>query len=246
MARMISSWADEVQRCLLRTLWNRQGISYIDEAMNHALKPFALAKLAPLSLALFLAACGEAKGGQSLPATDVTNQTSDTTSAPTVDDTPAIRSVYTDIPQESACRKIGEDIEGASATLRCAGYGNVPLFIKDGDLRTDIDAGVETEFYSLDAFNSPTGKIEWRLAGDDKPFAFIYRLTSSKRVSDKSESGIGKSGVSTSVLLVETIGTTGKPGCTIARVEETTPNANAVARQKADAAQGGKVTCLPT
>ena len=211
-------------------------MSCIDEIMNHALRSFALTKLAPLSLALLLTACGDAKGEQGLAATNAANQTPDAAPAPAVGDALNIRSAYTDVPQESACRKIGEDIEGASATLRCAGYGDIPIFIKDGDLRTDIDAGVETEFYSLDAFNSATGKIEWRLTPDGKPFAFIYRLTSSQR----------GGGPSTSALLVETIGTPGKPGCTIAKVETSLPNANEIARQKADATQGDKVICLST
>lgn len=145
-----------------------------------------------------------------------------------------IRSVYTDIPPATACRKIREDIEASAGTLRCAGYGGVPIFIKDGDARTDIDAGVEGDFYTLPAFNSAKGKIEWRLGPDGKPFAFIYRLTT-PQMGDIA---------STSALIVETVGASGKAGCTIAEVKGSATNANIVAREKADAVRGGKVTCL--
>lgn len=147
-----------------------------------------------------------------------------------------IRSAYTDLPPPEKCTVTERVEEGASITMRCAGYVNVPIIFHEGDLRTDLDAGVEAQSrYSLGGFNSAGKTIEWRLDPDGKPFAFIYRLTTAK-MGDIA---------STSALIVETVGQKGKPGCTLAEVAGSTPNANAVARQKADAAFKGNAACLP-
>ena len=86
------------------------------------------------------------------------------------------KSAYTDVPDEKSCTIIEQVEEGSSITLRCGGYGAVPLIIKRGDLRSDLDAGAEGEFRTQGEFNKAVGKIEWRLGPDGKPFAMIYRL----------------------------------------------------------------------
>lgn len=145
------------------------------------------------------------------------------------------KSAYTDVPEEKSCTIIEQVEEGSSLTLRCTGYGAIPLIIKHGDLRSDLDAGKEGEFRTQGEFNKAVGKIEWRLGPDGKPFAMIYRLKTFP------PEGIA----SRSWLIVETIGTKAMPGCQIAEVPGAAANANEVARSKADAILSGKVSCLP-
>ena len=121
------------------------------------------------------------------------------------------------------CRVISQVEEGASITWRCPGYRGVPLIVMSGDDRFDVDAGVDNGIWESPAsFSSPPSTVEWRLRGGE-PFAIIYRLA----LSD-GERRIG------SILIVETIGRRGAPGCEIASVHGSVPNANAVARARAD------------
>jgi hypothetical protein len=121
------------------------------------------------------------------------------------------------------CRVVSQVEEGASVTWRCAGYGGIPLFVLSGDDRFDVDAGVDNGVWeSPGRFSSPPTRVEWRLRGR-RPFAIIYRLTLS-----------GYQEPTTSVLAVETIGRPGAPGCVIAWIPGSMPNANAVARARAD------------
>lgn len=143
------------------------------------------------------------------------------------------RSVYTSLAA-THCWGPENTPEDASSVHRCGGYGGVLLIVKDGDLRTDIDAGVETDFASRSEFNRPGDTIEWRIGPDDKPFAIIYRL-----IFDKMGDIPAKSW-----LVVETVGTAGKPGCRLAEIPGSTPNVNALARAKADAAADGVARCI--
>lgn len=217
-----------------------------------------------LAMVFALSACGQSGEDQSRPTVD--KETSPETSIPDMkspvdtagkapdaqkpdtsssDDQAAkddsvtpegIRSAYTDLPPAESCTVTERVEEGASVSMRCAGRGNIPILLHEGDGRVDLDAGVKSRsWYSLGAFNSPGKTIEWRLGPDGKPFAFIYRLTTPK-MGDIA---------STSALIVETVGQAGKPGCTIAEVAGSTANANAVAREKADAAFKGSPACLP-
>lgn len=121
------------------------------------------------------------------------------------------------------CTVLSQVDEGASISWRCPGYGGVPLFVLSGDERWDLDAGVDNETWeSPDEFSAPPRRVEWRLR-NGRPFAIIYRLALS-----------GDDGSVTSVLIVETVGRSGSPGCQIAEIDARVPNANAVARRHAD------------
>lgn len=145
---------------------------------------------------------------------------------------PAVTSAYTPIDLER-CTLLEEVEEGAGALWRCPGLGAVSLFVATGDGRFDIDAGIDNgQWESLMPFNRPGPQVEWRLRGG-QPFAIIYRL-----LWDDGQDGRG------STLIVETIGREDRPGCEVARIEGAIPNANAVARRRADAIRPGQA-CPP-
>lgn len=135
---------------------------------------------------------------------------------------PAASSVYTELNLDR-CRTLELIEEGESVRWRCPGLGAIPLLVNAGDGRFDVDAGVDNEVWeSLDAFNAPGPRIEWRQAGG-RSFAIIYRL---RLTSPEQPPG--------SALIVETIGRRGAPGCQVASVDGALPDANARARAIAD------------
>ncbi len=139
----------------------------------------------------------------------------------------AIASAYSDLNLDR-CRKLRSFEEGAGAEWQCPGIRGVPLMVAIGDERFDIDAGVFNEdFETTSPFNSPGPRVEWRLRGA-QPFAIIYRL----RMANDGQP-------ERSVLGVETIGRRGQPGCVVAWIAGSVPNANATARQQADQRAGG-------
>ena len=126
------------------------------------------------------------------------------------------------------CTRIAEVEEGAGATWRCPGRGNISLIVATGDARFDVDAGVDNQQWeSLMPFNRPGPRVEWRMRAG-RPFAIIYRL-----LWEDGEGGRG------STLIVETIGRQGRPGCEVARIDGASPDANAQARRRADAIRPG-------
>ena len=128
------------------------------------------------------------------------------------------------------CRVLERIAEGESIRLRCPGLGAIPLFVNEGDGRSEIDAGYDDgEWESLAPFNTLGDRVEWRLSGGH-PFAIIYRLRFS--ASETAPAG--------SALIVEAIGRRGAPGCRLGMVDGALPDANARARALADRrAQGG-------
>lgn len=145
---------------------------------------------------------------------------------------PAITSTYTSLDLDR-CARIDRGEEPQSASWRCRGYGGVPLFVQNGDDRYDVDAGAEDrdELWA-DGFDYPGKTVEWRLA-QGKPFAIIYRLVPS----DLASGG-------TSFLIVEIVGSPARPGCRVAKIAGSTPNANAAARQRADRILLARPACL--
>jgi hypothetical protein len=123
------------------------------------------------------------------------------------------------------CRTLEVIPEGESVRLRCPGLAGIPLFVNEGDGRSEIDAGYDDgEWESLPAFNTIGDRIEWRLSGG-RPFAIIYRLRTA--ATEGAPAG--------SALIVEAIGHGARvPGCRIGLVDGALPDANARARALAD------------
>ncbi|HEX8364167.1 MAG TPA: hypothetical protein VF603_02665 [Allosphingosinicella sp.] len=135
----------------------------------------------------------------------------------------AATSAYTALDLKRCTVLSSNPDEGAGTDWRCPGYRGIPLLVAEDDLRFDINAGVDTaDFETASRFNSPGPRVEWRLRGG-QPFAIIYRLVLSWNDLPKR-----------TILGVETIGRRGRPGCLVAWVAASAPNANAVARQQAD------------
>ncbi len=140
------------------------------------------------------------------------------------------RTAYTRLDLD-ACTLVERVEEGDSATWTCPGHGDTALVVMTGDGRMDIDAGRDNRtFESLSAFNDIGDTVEWRLDDAGKAYAIVYRLrTATPEVKPRS------------VLFVETVPGIGKPGCLLARIEGSVPQANIRARKAADAAADGVV-----
>ena len=134
-----------------------------------------------------------------------------------------ITSVYTGL-DIARCARTAHDDEGSSSTWRCRGLAGIPLIVMSGDDRVDIDAGEDNgEWEAPGRFSVPGPRVEWRLRGG-RAFAVIYRLLLS-----------GDGLPNTSLLAVESIGRPGHAGCLVAMIDGALPNANALARARADA-----------
>ena len=135
-----------------------------------------------------------------------------------------VRSAYTRIAD---CETIEMFEESVGAVQRCPGYGGVPLYVTEGDLRYDVDAGVRNDaFETPSGFNALGETVEWRLRGG-RPFAVIARYavdgpggTAAERRSD---------------LAVVKVGREGAPGCLVGYVAaDAKPDQNTAARRLAD------------
>ena len=174
-----------------------------------------------------LAACGGTKAGNSQNSAGAPAP-ANATAAPKAEAAPVaaggITSAYTDIDL-ARCQSLSADAESDSASWRCPGYNDIPVFISSGDLRYDVDAGVDNQnFQTLPPFNDNPTRIEWRLR-DGTPFAIIFRLRlATNEQTEWSASALG----------IATVGTAGRPGCTIAWIDGNGPEANAVAQRLAD------------
>jgi hypothetical protein len=112
--------------------------------------------------------------------------------------------------------------EGDWMNRRCPGRNGITLFVSEDDARFDIDAGVDNgEWESPTQLNELGPQLEWRLEAG-RPFALIYRYNIPEAMAG------GRS-----MLAVESVGRTGRPGCLVALIRAT-PAANARARQIAD------------
>ena len=179
-----------------------------------------------VALVLALAACSQGDNAADTDAVPSPQPSDGTVEKP---DTPqqsddGYTSAYTKLDLES-CRVLDQSTdEGSWVELRCAGYEGIELFVSEGDLRFDVDAGVPNEtFQTIMAFNELGETVEWRLR-EGEPFATIIRYRD-----------VSMQGGERSVLAVDKIGTTGAPGCRVAQIAGDTPRANARARAVADA-----------
>jgi hypothetical protein len=145
---------------------------------------------------------------------------------------PKVTSAYTTL-NLVRCKQLDHGETPESTEWRCSGYRGIALFVQNGDERYDVDAGVEDEdALFAHTFDYPGKTVEWRIAGG-KPFAIIYRLESANPDRPR-----------TTVLVVETIGTRGRPGCRVATVAGSARNANQQARSAADRLLRTKPVCL--
>ena len=148
---------------------------------------------------------------------------------------PANDSSYTDLDLD-ACETLAEDPVGVS--LKCNGYGEFPVYFKEGDLRQSVIFGqvdrelIEGAFESFSAFNRVNTKIEWRLDDAGKPVAAILRWF----IENPGSSGSPTPESTGQVLVISRVGTAAYPGsCFVGLVDaKATADANRVARQVAD------------
>lgn len=135
---------------------------------------------------------------------------------------PLYTSVYTKL-DVGRCRVLERIEEGESVSWRCPGHAGIPLFVSTGDGRYDVDAGVDNgEWEALGGFHTLGPRVEWRLRRG-RPIAIIFRYIQS-----------GPDQPPGTRIAVETIGRAGRPGCLISMIDGAFPNANAVARERAD------------
>ena len=145
-------------------------------------------------------------------------------------------SAYTDLKLETDCLVLDADDFGAS--WACPGYKGYPVHVSEGDLRFSIVYGFnidkEPGGQTLGPFNELGEKLEWRLSnasGRWMPVATIVRY----HIAD-AETGKNSGQVLVVTQLVE------GNSCHIAYVDaRANSNANALARQAADAA--GQFDC---
>jgi hypothetical protein len=89
-------------------------------------------------------------------------------------------SAYTKLMTEGAgCTVIDANEEEGWSTSRCPGYGGVPVFVSEGDLRLMVSYGWNAKAeiaaaQTFPLFNTIGETLEWRLR-DGKPFATILR-----------------------------------------------------------------------
>ena len=118
--------------------------------------------------------------------------------------------------------------EGEGGIWQCEGIKGFDVLYLEGDLRGYIAFGPEarsqcTSAQTFGAFNSPGPKIEWRME-NGKPIATIFRWFT--------ENGSGEENSRQNWLVVTKLN--GKDACRTALIDTKYPNANIVARDKAD------------
>ena len=140
-----------------------------------------------------------------------------------------VRNQYTEI---SDCTTIETFEESGGTVQRCPGVEGTPLFVSEGDLRYDVDAGVRDDtFETPEGFNSLGKTVEWRLR-DGRPFAVIVRY--------EIEGPSGTAAERRSDLAVIKVGREGAPGCLVGYVPaDATPDQNTAARRLADREAAG-------
>ena len=133
----------------------------------------------------------------------------------------AYTSAYTPLDLER-CRVLSRDAESGAMAWRCPGRGGIALYAAYDDDRYDLHAGGAGAWEGLGGFNHLGPRVEWRLR-NGRPIAIIYRYIQS-----------GPDQPPGTRLAVKTIGRPGHPGCLVSMIDGAWPNANDLARQRAD------------
>ena len=136
--------------------------------------------------------------------------------------TPLYSSVYTNLDL-ARCEVVAHDAESGSSLRLCRGYGGFSLYVGEDDDRVDVDAGMDNGAWEgPGGFNRLGPRVEWRLRRG-RPIAIIFRYILT-----------GADQPPGSRLAVESIGRNGRPGCLVSMIDGALPNANELARQRAD------------
>jgi hypothetical protein len=141
-----------------------------------------------------------------------------------------ITSVYSDLDLK-ACKALelynGQD-NGEGGVWECKGIEGFDVLYLEGDLRGYVAFGPEarsqcTSAQTFGAFNSPGPKIEWRME-NGKPIATILRWFT--------DNGSGEANAKQNWLAVTKLN--GRDACRVALIDTKYPDANSIARAKAD------------
>lgn len=136
-------------------------------------------------------------------------------------------SVFTELDLD-ACNAqfviVDEETEAGNWQGVCPGYAGYPIYATEGDLRFDIDVGVRNDRFETPwFFNLPHTTVEWRIDAEEEPIALIHRFWSDGEGDRRSMLGVTK------------VGWPGEPGCLVALIAGSVPDANARATALADA-----------
>jgi hypothetical protein len=139
-------------------------------------------------------------------------------------------SLYSDLNIEKceALQLFNGDNEAEGGEWECKGIKGYNVMYWEGDLRGNMAFGPLarsqcSSAQSFGAFNGPGARIEWRME-KGKPFATILRWST--------DNGSGEPGAKQNWLVVTKLN--GGDACRTALIDTKYPNANAVARAKAD------------
>ena len=139
-----------------------------------------------------------------------------------------ITSVYSDLDlKKCKALELYAD-EGEGGVWACKGIAGFDVLYLEGDLRGYIAFGPEgrsqcTSAQTFGAFNSPGPKIEWRME-NGKPIATILRWFT--------DNGSGEANAKQNWLAVTKLN--GRDACRTALIDTKYPDANSIARAKAD------------
>ena len=145
----------------------------------------------------------------------------------------AAESVYTKLDLD-ACTVLERHEEFASVRMVCEGYANNPVYVSEGDLRFDVDYGIENALWeSFGPFNSLGDTIEWRVQGDWVYAAILRYFIDTGMTGGPEDKG--------QALVVSKVSDGASPGCVVAVVDAAVEQANGVARGAA--AMAGRFRC---
>jgi hypothetical protein len=155
-------------------------------------------------------------------------------------------SAYTDLDTDRCERLSPDNAEGGFILLKCRGWEDHPVYLKEGDLRQSVLYGhpgpayIDGAFESFGPFNTAGDRIEWRLGPGGKPIAAILRwfiFNADPATGETSPAFRGQ------VLVVSKVADKEKEGCVAGYVDAlANPQPNLIARRIADT-QAGDFRC---
>jgi hypothetical protein len=139
-----------------------------------------------------------------------------------------ITSIYSDFDLKTCKALELYADEGEGGVWQCKGIAGYDVLYLEGDLRGYVAFGPEarsqcSSAQTFGAFNSPGPRIEWRME-NGKPIATILRWFT--------DNGSGEANAKQNWLVVTKLN--GKDACRVALIDTKYPDANSIARAKAD------------